>query len=210
MRNYRSQMADLIKYNTSPHCAVVCGQTGCGKTVFILNLLEREYRGCFQHIVFLCPTIQYNKTYQHCAWVWTDPEVYIQDPGLKLHECLKAFYTLFQGSPTLYVIDDCSATPQLKKKRDMLSYMAFSGRHAQQSVWVLSQKYNAVPKDLREQTKWTALFHCKDRDSFEECLRENDVIPTKEERALVRKQLASTKHAKLILNTDQPTAYQVL
>jgi len=44
----------------------------------------------------------------------------------------------------------------------MLSELAFSGRHAKQSVWVLVQKYNTVCKDLREQTKWVALFHCKD------------------------------------------------
>ena len=92
----------------------------------------------------------------------------------------------------------------------MLSELAFSGRHASQSVWVLTQKYNAVLKDLREQTKWIALFHCKDRDSFEDCLRENDVIPTKEERAALRQRLAETKHAKLILKTDQPASYQLL
>ena len=58
------------------------------------------------------------------------------------------------------------ASKALTKKRDMLSELAFSGRHAGQSVWVLTQKYNSVLKDLREQTKWIAVFHCKDRDSF--------------------------------------------
>ena len=86
----------------------------------------------------------------------------------------------------------------------MLSEIAFSGRHAEQSVWVLSQRYNAVLKDLREQTRWTALFHCKDRDSFEECLRENDVIADRDERQAVRRHLAEKKHAKLLLKTDQP------
>ena len=61
----------------------------------------------------------------------------------------------------------------------MLSELAFSGRHANISVWVLTQKYNSVLPDLREQTHWVALdFHCKDGDSFEDCLREKDVIPT--------------------------------
>ena len=92
----------------------------------------------------------------------------------------------------------------------MLSMLAFSGRHTEQSVWVLTQKYNSVMKDLREQTRWVSLFHCKDRDSFEGCLRENDVIPSREQRALMRQQLAETKHAKLLLNTDQPICYTVL
>ena len=193
----------------SAHSAVICGQTGCGKTVFILDLLEGPYRGFFRHIVVLCPTIRHNKTYQR-PWIWTDPEVYVLDPGERLHDYLRAFYRVFMGEPTLYIIDDCSATKALTKKKDMLSELAFSGRHADQSVWVLTQKYNSVLKDLREQTRWVCLFHCKDRDSFEDCLRENDVIPTREQRASVRQQLAETKHAKLLLKTDQPAAYMVL
>ena len=92
----------------------------------------------------------------------------------------------------------------------MLSMLAFSGRHVEQSVWVLTQKYNSVLKDLREQTRLVCLFHCKDRDSFEDCLRKNDVIPSREQRALVRQQLAETKHAKLLLKTGQPVGYIVL
>ena len=63
---------------------------------------------------------------------------------------------------------------------------------------------------MREQTRWVALFHCKDRNSFEDCLQENDVIPTREQRALVWKQLAERKHAKLLLKKDQPAAYIVV
>ena len=88
--------------------------------------------------------------------------------------------------------------------------LAFSGHHAEQSVWVLTQKNNSVLKDLREQTRWVCFFHCKDRDSFDDCLRKNDVIPSREQRALVRKQLPETKHAKLLLKTDQPIGYTVL
>ncbi len=39
---------ELPKY---PHCAIICGQTGCGKTEFVLDLLEKEYRGVFKNIV---------------------------------------------------------------------------------------------------------------------------------------------------------------
>ena len=161
------------KFPTDPHSAIICGATGCGKTVFILKLLIGPYRGVFDHIVILCPTIKYNQAYQDCSWIWTDPDIYIIDPKDRLHDCLRAMYNLFQGKPTLYIIDDCSATKALTKKRDTLSELAFSGRHAKQSVWVLTQKYNSVLKDLREQTRWVALFHCKDRDSFESTKKYN-------------------------------------
>ena len=54
-------------------------------------------------------------------------------------------------------------------------------------LWVLMQKYNSVSKDVREQIKWLCLFFTKDRDSFEDCLRENDVIPDKNERDRLKK-----------------------
>ena len=44
------------------------------------------------------------------------------------------------------------------------------------------QKYNSVSKDVREQIKWLCLFFTNDRDSFEDCLRENDIIPDKNKR----------------------------
>ena len=92
------------------HSATICGQTGCGKRVFILDLLEGPFREFFQHIVVLCPTVRHNKTYQQCPWIWTDPEVYLLDPGERLHDYLRAFYHVFMGEPTLYIIDDCSAS----------------------------------------------------------------------------------------------------
>ena len=206
MAGSSQQYTDLLPKDT--HAAIV-GQTGCGKTVFILDLLEGPYREVFRHIVVLCPTVRHNKTYHKRPWIWADPEVYVVDPGERLHDYLRAFYLVFQDEPTLYVINDCSATKALTNKKDMLSELAFGGLHTKQSVWVITQKYNSVLKDLREQARWVALFHCKDRDSFEDCLRENDVIPTREERALVRQQLAETKHAKFLLKTDQPAAYMV-
>ena len=117
------------------------------------------------------------------------------DPGEGLHDCFRAMYQVFQGEPILYIIDDCSANKALTKKKDMLSELAFSSRHAGASVWGLTQKYNAILKDLREQTRWVAMFHCKDQESFKDALRDNDVIPSHEERTAVRQLLAETRHA---------------
>ena len=120
--------------------------------------------------------------------------------------CYVIFFDKFAGQPTLYIIDDCSATKELTKKKDMLSQLAFSGRHAEQSVWVISQRYISVLKDLREQAKWVCMFYTKDRDSFEYCLRENYVVPL-EEKQKIKEELSKVKHRKLILETDQPTGY---
>ena len=92
----------------------------------------------------------------------------------------------------------------------MLSELAFSGRHLNCSLWILTQKYNSILTDVIEQIKWMALSYCKDRDSFEKALRENDVIPSLEERKEMRDLLSKYKHSKLILITEQPTSYHFL
>ena len=92
----------------------------------------------------------------------------------------------------------------------MLSELAFSGRHLRCSLWILTQKYNSVLTNIRQQIKWLVLFYCKDRDSFEEALRENDVIPSLEERKTMHDLLSKYKHSKLILITEQPTSYHFL
>ena len=128
----------------------------------------------------------------------------------KLNEQIRLFKDTLKGHQTLFIIDDCSAEGEINKKRDALSELAFSGRHRQHSLWVLTQKYNLVSKDVREQIKWLSLFFTKDRDSFEDCLRENDVIPDKNERYRLKKCLQDRPYSKLILKWYQLTGYYLV
>ena len=118
----------------------------------------------FENIVILCPTIEWNKAYKNRSWIGdvrrlkekniTIVNTVMRDGTERLQELQFYFFDKFAGRPTLYIIDDCSATKELTKKKDMLSHPAFSGRHAEQSILVISQRYISVLKDLREQAKW--------------------------------------------------------
>ena len=46
-----------------PPSAMFVGVTACGKTEFLLKLLETVYKNHFEFIVILCPAISDNKTY---------------------------------------------------------------------------------------------------------------------------------------------------
>ena len=128
----------------------------------------------------------------------------------KLNEWIRLFKGMLKGHQTLFIIDDCSAEGEINEKRDALSGLAVSGHHRNHSLWVLMQKYNSVSKDVREQIKWLCLFFTKDRDSFEDCLRENDVIHDKNERNRLKKCLQDRPYSKLILKCYQPTGYHLL
>ena len=66
---YRSRLLSFQNMLTLRSDWQVCGQTGCGKTEFVLDLLETEYAGVFEDIVILCPTIEWNKAYKNRNWI---------------------------------------------------------------------------------------------------------------------------------------------
>ena len=152
---------NLLKF---PHSAMFVGVTACGKTEFLLKLLETVYKNHFEFIVIICPKIMDNKTYPYLSgkWIFDDKNVFIVcDLEGKLNEWIKLFKNALKGHQTLFIINDCSAEGEINKKRDALSELAFSGRHRNHSLWVLMQKCNSVSIDVREQIKWLCLFFNK-------------------------------------------------
>ena len=91
-----------IEFPKYPHSAIICGQMSCGKSVFILDLLENEFRGVFENIVILCPTIEWNKAYKNRSWIGDvrhpkDENITIVNPVLRdgterLQELLRLFF----------------------------------------------------------------------------------------------------------------------
>ena len=59
------------------HSAMFVGVTACGKTEFLLCLLETEYKKHFEFIAILCPTILDNKTYLSRKWILDNKNVFI-------------------------------------------------------------------------------------------------------------------------------------
>ena len=71
---------DLVK---DSHKAIFSGQTKCGKTHLLLNLLESEYKHHFDYIIIICHTIGINKTYLERPWICKDNCVFLIKPGYK-------------------------------------------------------------------------------------------------------------------------------
>ena len=75
---------NLLKF---AHSAMFIGVTTCGKTEFLLQLLETTYKNHFEFIVILCPIILDNKTYLSRKWILEDKNVFIVcDVDGKLNE----------------------------------------------------------------------------------------------------------------------------
>ena len=103
------------------HSAMFVGVTACGKTEFLLQLLETVHNNHFEFIVILCLTILDNKMYLSRKWIFDDKNVFIVcDLEGKLNEWIKLFKSTLKGHQTLFIIDDCSAEGKINKKRDAL------------------------------------------------------------------------------------------
>ena len=101
-----------------PHNMLVSGATNCGKTFFILELLEQEYRNEFDNIVIFCPTYFYNNTYNK-NFIYENKNVIIINPKSvekDLNSILKFAIETYKGSNTLFIIDDCANLHDAKKK----------------------------------------------------------------------------------------------
>ena len=77
-------MAGYIK---KPHTSIFIGQTGCGKTHLILELIEKEYNKHFDYIFIICLTLQEdNKTYHTKEWIKDNNKVWLVDPKDNLYQ----------------------------------------------------------------------------------------------------------------------------
>ena len=70
----------MTGYIKKPHTAIFIGQTGCGKTHLVLELIEKEYNKHFDYITFIYRTLRENDTYHAKEWIKNDDNVWLVDP----------------------------------------------------------------------------------------------------------------------------------
>jgi predicted AAA+ superfamily ATPase len=98
-----------MQYPDPPFNALISGMTGCGKTHFVLNLLETEFKNKFEYIIIICPTIPYNKT-DDKKFIHSDRDVIPLAIDDRLNEVLGRLIEIYKDciEQTLIIIDDCA------------------------------------------------------------------------------------------------------
>ena len=123
------------------------------KLYLVLELIEKEYNNHFDYIVIICPTLEKNSTYHAKKWIKNDYKVWIVKPKDNLYQWIKKLSELLRFFDVLFILDDIIANESLDKRRQPLLELAISGRHWGHYLWLLTQSYTAVPKNLRRQAK---------------------------------------------------------
>ena len=216
-------MTDYIK---EPHATMFTGRTKCGKTHLVLNLIEKEYIKHFDYIIIICLTLWYNKTYHSKEWIKDDDKVWlIELPKYIIHQTLQKnkavsekvsglYYwieklsQLLACSEVLFIIDDIIADEGLDKRQSLVE-LAISSRHRERYLWLLTQSYSAIPKNLRRQAMAIFVLYPKERGDLKTIHDENNVL-TDDELVVVRDSLRNSKYACLYIRNEHPREFKVL
>ena len=181
-----------------PHTTIFTSPTGVGKTHLVLDMIGTQYNKHFDKIIILCPTLRWNKTYIGRSWVIKDENVWLVEPKDKLYDYIEKRSNLEAGNAVLFIVDDIIADENLDKRRQSLLELVISGRHKNHYLWLLTQSYTAIPKNLRRQAKAIFTWYPKERGDMRAIHEENDVL-TNEELIVVKEHLKNVKQACLYI-----------
>ena len=109
----------------------------------------------------------------------------------------------------LFIIDDIIANESLDKRRQPLLELSISGRHQGHYLWLLTQSYTAITKNLRRQAKAIFVWYPKERGDLKMIHDENDVL-TYDELVVARNYFKKSKHACLYIRNEFPRGFKLL
>jgi len=116
---------------------------------------------------------------------------------------------MLSGEEILFIVDDVIADETLDKKRQSLLDLAISGRHRKHSLWLLTQSYTAIPKNLRRQKKQIFVWYPSEKSDLKQLDEETNLM-TPDDLASIKEQLKSEKHACLYVRLEHPGTSKVL
>ena len=97
----------------------------------------------------------------------------------------------------------------LDKRRQPLLELSISGRHRGHYLWLLTQSYTAVPRNLRRQAKAIFVWYSMERADLKKIHDENDVL-TDDELVAARNFLKKSKHACLYIQNEFLRGFKLL
>ena len=199
----------MAGYITDTHTIIFTGQTRCGKTHLVLGLIEKEYKKHFDYIVVICTVVWINEKYHVRDWIKNDDRVWLVEPNENFYQWIGKLSQLLSRFKTPFIIDDIIANKDLDKRRQPLLELSISGRHRRHYLWLLTQSYSAIPKDLTRQAKATFVWYPKERTDLRIIHDENDLL-TDNELVVARDFSTKSKYACLYIQNEFPRRFKLL
>ena len=80
-------------------------------------MLQKEYMNHFDFIILICPTFEWNKTYQKCK--------YLNDLDFIAIKCNQDHVDVYKGTNSLIILDNCASSQDVKNRTSELVKLSF-------------------------------------------------------------------------------------
>ena len=194
----------------SPFNMIICGMTNCGKTYYLLNMLETQFNKHFDYIILICPTFSWNETYQQWKYIKDSDLFAIECDQDKVDKILHIVQEIFKGTNSLIILDDCASSQDVKNRTSELVKLAFSARHFGLSTIVITQQLNSISKPYRDNVARVVTFYNPDEDDMNVIFRRYLGHSSKSERKNIIEKLKNSKYSTLEINLRHPYDYKIL
>ncbi len=152
-----------------PFLGIINGSVRTGKSNLIMNFLYNNnfYKGSFDKVIFISPTVQNDVTLKH---LYEDEEIMKINDGLEnIDNILKEIIKQKEEDEDerslhyLIILDDCLG---YIKPKSYLSYLCSRYRHFKTSLLITSQNFRALGPILRINATFYLLFKTTNRKEF--------------------------------------------
>ena len=138
-----------------------------------------------------------------------DEKFWFIEPKDRVYWWIEKFSELLASSKTLFIIDDITSDESLDKMTQSLLELAMSGRHRDHYLWLLTQSYSSIQKNIRSRAKSVFVWCPKEKEDLKKIYNENNVFPV-HELVFIREQLKKSKHAYLYMGNEHPRGFNIL
>ena len=194
----------------TPFNEIILGQTCCGKTFYLLQLLEKDYKNHFEKIFLICPTFVHNKTLQEWKFVNDEDFIVIPCDQDEVEYYLRQVTHFAEGTNSLIILDDCACSQAVKNRTSELVKLGFSGRHYDLSTIVITQQLTSIAKPYRENISKLVTFYnpsLKDMNTiFDDYL---STLDNSEKRQIISS-LKNNDYARLEVLLRRPYTHEVV
>ena len=209
---------------------IICGPSGVGKGVLTVQLLlnPKFFRGCFDRIFYFSQSAKVDSNLKPI-------EAYCKDELGQKEPCLYGTFDeeflrehleeqlavaqyvkkqaerhgkrTAQGFQTCIVVDDFADMPGVMRKAGgILASLFIRGRHANVSVFVLTQKYRAISPEIRLNMNALCFFRQRSKFDLDAFLEENSAIVDRKSLEAMYRKATGQDHGFLYLNLMERSA----
>ena len=201
-----------------PMRSIILGPSGSGKSVLLQNMIYDIYKGCFEKIFIISPTIHIDKSWSPIKKYMTEqlkmnPEkefcfmdTYDQK---KLDEIVEtqekvANYMKDQNYKSVYqiliVLDDVADNPSLTRHDKLLHALYLRGRHSFISTIVSTQVFTALSPIIRKNITQLYAYRLRNYRDLETLLEELSALVDKKTLLEIYHEATKEKHSFLYID----------